>query len=366
MVLQGLRVPIATVLVYAVALTAAPPASAQYFGRNKVQHKQFEFEVITTEHFQVHFYPEERAAAEETARMAERWYTRLSAILKHDLSGLQPLILYASSPDFRQTNVVSGIGEGTGGVTEGLRRRIVMPVFGTLEETDHVLGHELVHAFQYDIARESREDGDTRSGLEVLPLWFVEGMAEYLSIGHVDPHTAMWIRDAARDKEKLPSIDQLDNPEHFPYRWGQAFWAYVAGRWGDNIVRRMLDEAIRVGGASPAIERVLGVKDEELSAQWHEAISAQYAQTLQAGTRASKTGRALGARREAGTSGDRALAQSRRPPRRLSLRARHALDRHVSRRGGNGTHRQTTDQHRDRSAFQQHPVPGVGRRVAPQ
>ena len=108
--LQGLRVPFAAVLVYAVALTAAAPASAQYFGRNNVQHKQFEFEVITTQHFQVHFYPEERAAAEETARMAERWYTRLSEILKHDLSGLQPLILYASSPDFRQTNVVSGIG----------------------------------------------------------------------------------------------------------------------------------------------------------------------------------------------------------------------------------------------------------------
>src|SRR5262245_65124012 len=162
-VLQGLRVPISAVVGCVVALTAVPPASAQYFGRNKVQHKQFEFEVITTEHFQVHFYPEERAAAEETARMAERWYARLSQILKHDLTGVQPLILYASSPDFRQTNVVDSIGEGTGGVTEGLRRRIVMPVFGTLEETDHVLGHELVHAFQYDIAEESREDCATRS-----------------------------------------------------------------------------------------------------------------------------------------------------------------------------------------------------------
>ena len=53
--LQGLRA-ISAVVVCAVAPTAVPPASAQYFGRNKVQHKQFEFEVITTEHFQVHFY----------------------------------------------------------------------------------------------------------------------------------------------------------------------------------------------------------------------------------------------------------------------------------------------------------------------
>jgi hypothetical protein len=292
-VLQVLRLPVAATIVSALALTAAPPASAQYFGRNKVQYKQFEFEVITTEHFQVHFYPEARAAAEETARMAERWYARLSRILKHNLPGPQPLILYASGPDFRQTNVVDGISEGTGGVTEGLRRRIVMPVFGTLAETDHVLGHELVHAFQYDIASQSQQDGTTRNGLEQLPLWFVEGMAEYLSIGHVDAHTAMWIRDAAREKDKLPTIRQLDSPQHFPYRWGQAFWAYVAGRWGDGIVRSMLDDAIHSGSTAVAIEQVLGVKHEDLSRQWHEAISAQYAPALEAGTRSSKAGRAL-------------------------------------------------------------------------
>jgi hypothetical protein len=291
---QGVRVTIVATVI-AITLGAASSASAQYFGRNKVQHKQFEFQVITTDHFQVHFYPEARAAAEETARMAERWYARLSRILQHELSGLQPLILYASGPDFRQTNVVSGIGEGTGGVTEGLRRRIVMPVFGTLAETDHVLGHELVHAFQYDISRLSQQDrgGVRGGGLEALPLWFVEGMAEYLSVGHVDAHTAMWIRDAARGEKKLPKINQLDNPDYFPYRWGQAFWAYVAGRWGDGVVRRMLDAAIALGGPNLAIEQVLGLEHEDLSTQWHQAISAQYAPALEAGRRASAIGRPL-------------------------------------------------------------------------
>ncbi len=291
--LQVLRVLILATLVQAIALTAAPPASAQYFGRNQVQHKQFEFEVLTTEHFQVHYYPEARDAAHETARMAERWYARLSRILRHDLSGSQPLILYASGPDFRQTNVVAGIGEGTGGVTEGFKRRIVMPVFGTLAETDHVLGHELVHAFQYDIARGSQDSGGIGTGLERLPLWFVEGMAEYLSVGHVDAHTAMWIRDAARKADTLPSVRQLDSSQYFPYRWGQAFWAYVAGRWGDGIIRPMLDAAVRSGGPSAAIEQVLNLEHEELSTAWHQAIAAQYAPALEAGSRASDAGRPL-------------------------------------------------------------------------
>ena len=86
------------------------------------------------------------------ARMAERWYGRLSRLLTHELRGRQPLILYASGPHFRQTNAIEGeIGEGTGGVTEAYKRRIILPLAGPLEATDHVLGHELVHAFQYDI-----------------------------------------------------------------------------------------------------------------------------------------------------------------------------------------------------------------------
>lgn len=65
---------------------------------------------------------------------------------------------------------------------------------GPLADTDHVLGHELVHAFQYDIAMpRGPETGLENSGLERLPLWFIEGMAEYLSLGPADPNTAMWI-----------------------------------------------------------------------------------------------------------------------------------------------------------------------------
>ena len=90
-------------------------------------------------------------------------------------------MLYGSQAEFAQTNVVSGLlPDSVGGVTEGSRRRIVMPFAPTLAETDRVLGHELVHAFQFDIAR--RHGGDTGQ-----PLWFIEGMAEYLSRGSLEP-----------------------------------------------------------------------------------------------------------------------------------------------------------------------------------
>ena len=187
-------------------------AQGGYFGRNKVQYQAFNFKVLKTDHFDIYYYPEEEDAARMASRLAERWYTRLAGLFDHQLHNRQPLVLYASGPHFRQTNVIEGqLGEGTGGVTEAAKRRIVLPLAGPIESTDHVLGHELVHAFQYDITNTTANSGPN-SALS-LPLWFIEGMAEYLSIGPVDPHTAMWMREATR-RETLPDIDHLDDPKY--------------------------------------------------------------------------------------------------------------------------------------------------------
>lgn len=269
------RVTLAAIAVLTAELTQAAPVEAQYFGRNKVQYESFDFEVLQTEHFDVHYYPRERAAAEAAARMAERWYARLSTVLRHELSGRQPLILYASSPQFQQTNVVSGIGEGTGGVTEALRRRIVMPIGGTLADLDHVLGHELVHAFQYDITGSgSPNTYGALPGASALPLWFIEGMAEYLSIGAGAPLTAMWMRGALEDT--LPSYADLEDPRFFPYRYGQALLAYVAGRWGDRIMGDLLRAAGRSRNITLGIQAVLAMTAEDLVADWHRATYAAY------------------------------------------------------------------------------------------
>jgi hypothetical protein len=267
---------------------AAPGLQAQYFGRNKVQYQSFDFKVLKTKHFDVYFYPSERPAALAAARMAERWYQRLAAVFGHQLTGRQPLLLYASAAQFQQTNAIGGdLGEGTGGVTEALRRRIVLPVGGTLGDLDHVIGHELTHAFQYDITGNGR--GTNLGALPAateLPLWFIEGMAEYMSLGPVDGLTAMWMRGALADtaKDTLPSFRALDNPRYFPYRYGHALLAYVAGRWGDKSIGQILRAAGRRRGMDQAIRQVLGLSPDQLIAQWHRDTHALY-DPLRQGTR---------------------------------------------------------------------------------
>ncbi len=237
-------------LVVVLLVLAATPAiaGAQYFGRNKVQYRTFAFQILQTEHFDLYYYPEEKDAAAMASRLAERWYTRLSRFFDHQLRGRQVLILYAAASHFRQTNAVEGlIGEGTGGVTEALKRRIVLPMAGSLADTNHVIGHELVHAFQFDITGSDPRDGNASAGPGILqyPLWFVEGMAEYLSLGPVDAQTAMWMRDAAL-REKLPTIRELEKPEYFPVPVG----ALVLGFHRRQVWRPRRRVAGPVGGQS--------------------------------------------------------------------------------------------------------------------
>jgi Tol biopolymer transport system component len=273
---------------------SASTAQAQYFGQNKVQYETFNFKVKATEHFDIYYYPEEQQAVELAARLAERWYARLSRVLRHELSSRQPIILYAAHPHFQQTNALQGdIGEGTGGVTEMFKRRVILPFAGGLAETDHVLGHELVHAFQYDIsAQEDAEGRPSGPGVVSLPLWFIEGMAEYLSLGPVDSNTAMWVRDAS-SREKMPTIDKLNDPDFFPYRYGHAFWAYVAGRWGDSAVGDMLRATGPNGDIEGAIVEVLGSDKDTLTKDWHAETQKTYASLFESTRKPDTFARAL-------------------------------------------------------------------------
>ncbi|WP_240332961.1 DPP IV N-terminal domain-containing protein [Salinibacter ruber] len=268
--------PVASLFAFVLAglaLLGVPDARAQYFGQNKVQYDQFDFRTLETEHFVFHFYPEEEQAVRDAARMAERWYDRHTEVFLHRFDEKKPIIFYANDADFQQTNVTpQPIGQGTGGLTEPLRERVVMPFASSYGETDHVLGHELVHSFQFDLGLNADSLGIQ---LGNLPTWLIEGMAEYLSVGRQDSHTAMWMRDAVR-RDDMPSFEGLANPrEYFPYRYGQAYLAYIGGKYGDQAVTDLFKRGGQVGLDSAYVE-LFGVSADSLTNEWAEATRETY------------------------------------------------------------------------------------------
>jgi Tol biopolymer transport system component len=254
---------------YGLTAFTAPLAHAQYFGRNKVEYTDFDFRVLTTEHFDIYYYPREERAARIAAQLAERWYARIARVLDHRFDRRQPLVVYGSQAEFAQTNVVSGLmPDSIGGVTESSRRRIVMPFAPTMTETDRVLGHELVHAFQFDIAR--RYGGGTAQ-----PLWFVEGMAEYLARGSADAESALWLRDVVRSG-RLPHTQSDAARQLSPYQYGHAFWAYLGDRFGDEVVVKALKPDKKHRRLKDRMRYATGMELDTLYTDWRSSVYKNY------------------------------------------------------------------------------------------
>jgi hypothetical protein len=256
------------------ALLFSQQATAQYFGQNKVRYKKLDFKVYQTPHFEIYYYIKNDSMMKRFAQEAELWYTLHQQVFRDTFSKPNPIILYANHPEFQQTTAIDGeISVGTGGITEGLKNRVVMPVMETNQTTRHVLGHELVHAFQYHMLL--GRDSSNFENIGNIPLWMVEGMAEYLSLGKKDAYTAMWMRDAYLNHD-IPTVEELTTGnKYFPYRYGEAFWSFLGSTYGDTIIVPFFKNTARFG-LQYGIRRTFGYDDKTLSRLWKNSIESTY------------------------------------------------------------------------------------------
>lgn len=246
-------------------------ADAQ-FGRNRVQYDQFKWRELNTPHFQILYYPEEEEAVRDAARIAERSYTYLSQALRVDFKDRIPVLLYADHKDFEQTNATQTPDESTQGVTESLKQRMILPLMPSMEEFAHVFTHELVHAFQYNLLGV----GQSLNPMQWSPpLWMMEGLAEYLSIG-MDANTEIWVKDLVREDD-YPTMMQMENVfDQRVYRLGQALYYFLGDRYGIESVRRFFKQTIQRHDWIGALAEVYSKSPKEMSAEWKGYLQEKY------------------------------------------------------------------------------------------
>ncbi|MBB5394253.1 basic secretory protein-like protein [Mucilaginibacter sp. AK015] len=311
-----------------VALLFSQQAKAQYFGQNKVRYKNLKFKVYKTPHFEIYYYLKNDSLIKRFAQESELWYTLHQQVFRDTFNKPNPIILYANHPDFQQTTAIDGeISVGTGGITEGLKNRVVMPIMETNQTTRHVLGHELVHAFQYHTLL--GHDSSNFENIGNLPLWMIEGMAEYLSLGKKDAYTAMWMRDAYLNHD-IPTVRALtESNKYFPYRYGEAFWSFLGSTYGDTIIVPFFKNTARFG-LEYGIRRTFGYDDKTLSRLWQNSIENTYKPFLKDTVQTPVGNRIIDAK----TGGDLTVAPSVSPDGKylafLSSKSLFSIDLYLS------------------------------------
>src|SRR5262249_26916951 len=87
------------------SVASAPTPLIPYSGKNNVHYDRFEWNIYTTDHFEIYYYPALEAHLERIAGYAESAYQQISADLKHDLSFKVQLILFKTHSEFEQENI---------------------------------------------------------------------------------------------------------------------------------------------------------------------------------------------------------------------------------------------------------------------
>jgi hypothetical protein len=244
-----------------------------YFGKNRVRYDNFAWHIYTTDHFEIYYYPELEKHLERVAGYAESAYQQVSADLKHDLAFKVPLVLYKTSSEFQQQNVLpEEMPEGVLAFAEPTRDRMVLPIDEPPDQLYRIISHELTHIFEFDIIPRSL----VRRG---LPLWVDEGLANY-EAGYWHPLDLMQVRDAAI-ADIIPKMSEFETPAlsgRLPYSLGMACFEFIESKWGKEGLRQFLF-ALRksvIGGGENAYEEAFRLKPEEFDEQFDKYLKDRF------------------------------------------------------------------------------------------
>ena len=263
----AVRTALRLAVAFAVLACLPATASAQYFGRNKVQYEKFQWRVLKTEHFDIYFYPEEEQR--RARRRPHGGALVRPPVARSSATSSTSASRSSSTPitaDFQQTTIDRRPDRrGDGRLHRGARgprrpaahRRLrghrprPRPRAGARLPVRHPAGAPARRAGVGGAARPGRRQSSRSGSSRGWPStcrWAATRRRRRCTCATPSPATP------CRTSRSCRAIRG-----YFPYRWGHAFWAYVGGRWGDLTVGRLFLAAREIG-VEAALQEVLGVR----------------------------------------------------------------------------------------------------------
>ncbi|MCD6508373.1 hypothetical protein J7M22_17375 [Candidatus Poribacteria bacterium] len=188
-----------------------------------------EFQVKRTRYFEIYFSPKQEKIASKAAGEVDGIYERLSGWMNCQLITPYKIFLLPDRRSvYRATGEIRDIG---GAVTNRKGTLFVVAQY----YNSHVITHELVHIF----LRRKLHD-------KPIPIWFNEGMAEYLS--HPNPtsdYMIDFIREKLKDKRlyswrELERNIMLRKPE-VTYLEAMGSVIFISRRFGEGRLKELLE-----------------------------------------------------------------------------------------------------------------------------
>jgi hypothetical protein len=243
----------------------------------------------------LYYYRSELAQARRALPAIQSAYARLVEAFHYNPTKRIPYILYATQREFQTQNVFQ-VTESVLGVTSPEDLKMTVPYFGDHSRFIEVSTHEMVHQFTIQKLMEQAGAEDISSPIQALPLWFIEGIAEYYSKGGIDVETDLYLRDlvwnpAPRKGYEILAFQEDRIRGYIPtYKLGQARVAFIAEEYGREKIQAFLENAYLIGdvgrgggpdggtlrGFNALVRRVLNEPVEQVDARWRTWLKKRY------------------------------------------------------------------------------------------
>ncbi|HET8934925.1 MAG TPA: hypothetical protein VFN67_15865 [Polyangiales bacterium] len=195
----------------------------------------------------LYFYEREREIARRAAASIEDSYQYLIKAFEYTPSTTFAYFLYASYIEFLQTQLFP-LQEGVLGVTSPENLDVTLPYFGDARLFADVSTHELAHEFTIQkVASATARASLTGDALSAVPLWFIEGLAEFYAKRGIDAETEMLVRDilvnptTAHDYVMGSFWEERFTSGLWTYKVGQARCAFLEESFGKGTIQKILE-----------------------------------------------------------------------------------------------------------------------------
>ncbi len=236
------------------------------FGKNRLQHKEFNWRYYSTSNFDIYFYDDGQALAKLTASYMEDEYDRITDVLGYAPYSKTKVFLYNSLADLQQSNVGANSNPFTvGGQTNFVKSQVEIAFPGSQEEFKDELVLRVSHMLLMDMMfGGSLSDIFQNTYLMTLPEWFLEGAARYVAYGW-----GMQMDDYIRDEFKDGKAPKLSKLKGLPAALtGQAVWNFIAEEHGRSNISNILNYTRIIRNEEMAISNTLGMPFRQFLNAW--------------------------------------------------------------------------------------------------
>jgi Tol biopolymer transport system component len=269
-ILHSSRIIFALLTVFAVFSTVAPRATAQQFGAFAPQYQTFEWRAIESRSFNVYHHQGGAYLGQYAAATLEESFKVIQRTLGVTFNEKLDVIVYNSPNGALQTNAREFLlPRNLQGVTDVRRNRIIVAFSGDWYEFKRSLARELVHGVLNSLVHGAVLPSPV-GGLFDLPIWFSDGLAEFLSNdGAMTVETEMALRDAMLN-DRFTTFSALDPTLRVPI--GHAFFWYVSEKFGAGRISEFLTRIRGLRSMENAFRSTFGLSMDGFSSVWRRDL----------------------------------------------------------------------------------------------